>query len=117
MEDDFNTPEALAAMFELVREINRVKREDLPRAASLGALLRQLGGLLGLLQDDPEAFLRGDTTSDGGLSDEEIDTLIERRAQAKVDKDWAQADGIRDQLKAAGIVLEDSASGTTWRRA
>ena len=117
MEDDFNTPEALAAMFELVREINRVKREDLPRAASLGALLRQLGGLLGLLQDDPETFLRGDTTSDSGLSDEEIDTLIERRAQAKVDKDWAQADGIRDQLKAAGIVLEDSASGTTWRRA
>ena len=116
MEDDFNTPEALAAMFELAREINRVRGEDLTRAASLGALLRQLGGLLGLLQDDPEAYLRGGASDDGDLSDADIEQLIERRAQAKQEKDWAQADAVREQLKEAGIVLEDSPTGTTWRR-
>ncbi len=116
MEDDFNTPEALAAMFELVREINRVRAGDLARAAALGALLRQLGGLLGLLQDDPEAYLRGGANDDGDLSDTGIEQLIERRAQAKREKDWAQADAIREQLKEAGIVLEDSPTGTTWRR-
>lgn len=117
MEDDFNTPEALAAMFELVREINRVRTDDLSRAASLGALLRQLGGLLGILQDDAEVFLRGGDSSAEGLSDSDIDDMIERRAQAKKDKNWAEADAIRDQLKDAGIVLEDGAGGTTWRRA
>ena len=116
MEDDFNTPEALAAMFELAREINRARGEDLDRAAALGALLRQLGGLLGLLQDDPEVYLRGGANDDGDLGDADITQLIERRAQAKQEKDWARADAIREQLKEAGIVLEDSPNGTTWRR-
>jgi cysteinyl-tRNA synthetase len=116
MEDDFNTPEALAALFELVREINRARADSPGRAAGLGALLRRLGGLLGLLQDDPEAFLRGGETGAEGLSDQEIEDLIDRRAQAKADKRWPEADAIRDQLKAAGIVLEDSPAGTTWRR-
>ena len=117
MEDDFNTPEALAALFELVREINRARTVEPDRAAALGALLRRLGDLLGILQDDPQAYLRGGEPGSAGLSDADIDTLIERRTQAKKDRDWAQADGIRDQLKEAGIVLEDSAAGTTWRRA
>jgi len=117
MEDDFNTPEALAAMFELTREINRVRGEDPAHAAALGVLLCQLGGLLGILQDDPEVYLRGGDGGPAGLGDAEIETLIERRSAAKRDKNWSEADAIRDQLKDAGIVLEDSPAGTTWRRA
>ncbi len=117
MADDFNTPEALATLFELVREINRVRVEDPERAAGLGALLRHLGGMLGILQDDPEAFLRSGEPGEQGLSDAAIDELIERRQQAKQHKDWPEADAIREQLKEAGVVLEDSPAGTTWRRA
>ena len=117
MEDDFNTPEALAALFDLAREINRSRTGDPDRAAGLGALLRRLGDLLGILQDDPESFLRGGEPGEEGLTDADIDAMIERRVQAKKDKNWADADAIRDQLKEAGIVLEDSASGTSWRRA
>ena len=116
MEDDFNTPEALAALFELVREINRVRNEDPAAAASLGATLRKLGGLLGLLQDDAEAYLRGESDADDTLGDDDIQKLIDRRLAAKQAKNWSEADAIRDQLKEAGIVLEDSAAGTTWRR-
>ncbi len=117
MADDFNTPEALAALFDLAREINRARAEHPKRAAALAALLRRLGGLLGILQDDPEVFLRGVDPGADGLSDEVIDDLIARRIQAKRAKQWAAADAIRDQLKAAGIVLEDTPDGTTWRRA
>jgi cysteinyl-tRNA synthetase len=117
MEDDFNTPEALAAMFELAREVNRARGEEPARAAALGALLQHLGGVLGILQEDPEGFLRSAEPGVDGLSDEAIRELIDRRGQAKQDRDWAAADTIRDQLKAAGIVLEDGPEGTTWRRA
>lgn len=117
MEDDFNTPEALAALFELAREINRVRTTDPARAAALGALLRRLGDLLGILGDDPENYLRGGDAGAGELDDARIDELIEARAAAKQSRDWARADEIRDQLTEAGIVLEDSAAGTTWRRA
>jgi len=116
MQDDFNTPEALAAMFELVREINRVRNDDPDAAAALGATLRALGGLLGLLQDDAEAYLRGEGGGDDALTDDDIQQLIDRRLAAKQAKNWSEADAIRDQLKEAGIVLEDSAAGTTWRR-
>ena len=116
MRDDFNTPEALAAMFELVREINRVRAGDEQAAAGLGAALRRLGDMLGILQDDPEAYLRGGEAPDDGLDDAAIDAMIAARNQAKADKNWAEADRIRDQLQSAGIVLEDGAGGTTWRR-
>lgn len=116
MEDDFNTPKALAAMFDLVREVNRLRSDDAGRAAGLGVQLRRLGGLLGLLQQDPEDYLRAGGNDATGLSDDEIQRLIDRRVQAKQNKDWAEADAIRDQLRAAGILLEDSAAGTTWRR-
>jgi len=115
MQDDFNTPEALAAMFELVRAINRTRETDMQAAAGLAASLRAMGEVLGILQQDPEAYLRGGADSDG-LSDADIDELIAQRQQAKKDRNWAEADRIRDELQAAGIVLEDSPAGTSWRR-
>ncbi len=117
MQDDFNTPEALAAMFELAREINRVRAEDEPQAAALGASLCRLGEMLGILQSDPEAYLRGDTGDSDDLGDAAIDDLIAARNQAKADKNWAEADRIRDELQSQGILLEDGPGGTTWRRA
>jgi cysteinyl-tRNA synthetase len=115
MDDDFNTPEALAVLFELVREINRVRPENETRAATLAGELRRLGGVLGILQDDPEHYLRGGDV-DSGLSDARIEELIQQRQHAKTEKQWTEADRIRDQLKEQGVVLEDSPQGTTWRR-
>lgn len=117
MDDDFNTAEALAVLFDLAREINKARETDSQRAAGLGALLRQLGDVLGLLQADPEAYLKGgESGSENGLTDSDIDALIEARQQARQDKNWAESDRIRDQLQEAGIILEDGAQGTTWRR-
>ena len=114
MQDDFNTPEALATLFELVREINRVRAEDETAAAALGALLRQLGDLIGILQSDAESYLRGGASANDG--DAEIDALVAQRNEAKANKDWGTADEIRNKLQEMGIVLEDGPSGTTWRR-
>jgi len=114
MQDDFNTPEALATLFELVREINRVRAEDETAAAALAALLRQLGDLIGILQSDAESYLRGGASANDG--DAEIDALVAQRNEAKANKDWGTADEIRNKLQEMGIVLEDGPSGTTWRR-
>ena len=116
MDDDFGTPEAIAVLFDLAREVNRLRNIDAPAAARHGALLKQLGSLLGLLERDPMAFLRGAPAAEGGLSDAEIGAAIAARLAARKAKDWAEADRIRDSLKAQGIVLEDGAGGTTWRR-
>jgi cysteinyl-tRNA synthetase len=116
MDDDFNTAEALAALFDMVREINRLRESDQQKAAGLAAELRRLGGVLGILQDDPEQYLRSGVGSEEGLSDSEIDVLIEQRLTARAEKNWAEADRIRDQLQETGIVLEDGAGTTTWRR-
>ncbi len=117
MDDDFNTPVALSVLFDLVRELNKLRGEDESKAAALGAELRQLAGMLGLLQDDPEIYLRGGKSATGGLGDEEIERLIQQRLDARTSKNWAEADRIRDELQAAGIILEDGAGGTSWRRA
>ena len=110
MDDDFNTPVALAVLFELARELNKADNKSV-----LAATLKQLAAIMGLLQDDPDSFLKGGASD--GLAEAEIEQFIEARKTAKANKDWAQADSIRDQLKAQGIVLEDVAGGkTSWRR-
>jgi len=115
MNEDFNTAEAMAVLFELANQINKLKASDLTKASALAATLKHLGGILGLLQDDPESYLKSGG-SQAGLSDEDIDRLIEQRAQAKADKNWGEADRIRDELKAQGFELEDKAGATSWRR-
>ena len=111
------TPEALAVLFDLAREINKLKETDTSAAAALGGVLRELGGVLGILQDDPEAYLRGSAPAEqGGLTDDAINAMLQARIDARAAKNWSEADRIRDELQAAGIILEDGPQGTTWRR-
>ncbi len=113
MDDDFNTPEALAVLFELANEVNKT------RSAPLAGLLKALAGLLGLLERDAAQFLQapsGDPA--GGLAAAEIESRIAARVAAKQAKNYAEADQIRQALLAAGVVLEDKPGGVTeWRRA
>ncbi|MDP3846223.1 MAG: cysteine--tRNA ligase [Pseudomonas sp.] len=115
MDDDFNTAGACSVLFELAREVNRLRDTDLPAAAALAARLKSLAALLGVLQLEPDEFLRGDV---GGRVDvQAIEALIEARLLARSNKDWAGSDQIRDQLAALGVVLEDSKGVTSWRLA
>ena len=109
MDDDFNTPEAMAVLFDLANEVNRTQ------SAEAAAQLKTLAEMLGLLQRDPQAFLQGGSAK-GGLDDAAINAQIEARIAAKKAKNFAEADRIRKELLETGIVLEDSANGTTWRR-
>ncbi|PSU71930.1 cysteine--tRNA ligase [Photobacterium phosphoreum] len=114
MDDDFNTPEAYSALFDMAREINRLKTDDVAAASVLGARMRELADILGLLSQDPEAFLQGGAGEDDDVA--EIERLIQQRLDARAAKDWAAADDARDKLLAMNIILEDGAQGTTWRR-
>ena len=100
-------------LFEIAHEVNRHRADDMELAQGYAALLKEFGEMLGLLQRDPEAFLKGGVGDD---NDAEIDQLIAERNQARADKNWAESDRIRDELQSRGIVLEDGAGGTTWRR-
>ena len=114
MNDDFNTPGALAVLFEIAREVNKLKAEDPEKANGLAVRLKTLAGVLGLLEQDPESFLKGEANADEAA---EIEALIAKRNEAKAAKNWAVADEVRDKLKAMNIVLEDTPNGTTWRKA
>jgi len=107
MNDDFGTPEAVAVLFDLAGEVNRTQD------AQAAGLLKALGGVLGLLQSNPQSFLQGGTSDDEAL----IQEHIAARAAAKAAKNFAEADCIRNDLLAKGIVLKDSPTGTTWERA
>ncbi|MEZ9627520.1 cysteine--tRNA ligase [Aliivibrio fischeri] len=113
MNDDFNTPEAYSVLFEMAREVNRLKTENIDTASKLGALMRELADVLGLLSQEPEAFLQGGSGNDDVV---EIEALIKARNDARAAKDWAAADAARDAIAALNIVLEDGPEGTTWRR-
>lgn len=115
MNDDFGTPEACAVLFDLVREINRLRESDVSAAAGLAGRLRELGDVLGVLQLEADDFLRAG--AEGKVDAAQVEGLIQARLQARADKNWAESDRIRDQLTAMGVVLEDSKGGTTWRLA
>ncbi len=119
MDDDFNTPEAVAVLFELAREINKSRVGEPERARRLAGLLRELCSVLGILQTEAEIFLRESVAGDGAggaPSDSEIESLIASRIAARSEKNWSEADRIRKNLEQQGVLLEDSASGTAWRR-
>ena len=118
MDDDFNTPEALAVMQGVARTLNLAKAAGNVSAASNGAAtLRALGATLGVLQQDPDSYLKRSAGSQS-LSDGEVETLLAARRAARAVKDFAESDRIRDALSAAGILLEDKPGGRTeWRRA
>ena len=130
MDDDLNTPGAIAVLHEIAGELNRERDgrggeggvggggEGGDRSAVLAATLRTLGARLGLLQEEPDAVLRGelDPGTASGLPNEAIEALIEERRAARAAKDFARGDAIRDELAAAGVVLEDAGGRTSWRR-
>ncbi|MDC0407163.1 cysteine--tRNA ligase [Candidatus Thioglobus sp.] len=112
LNDDFNTPIALSILFELAKLINSERSKDIDKAKALSQLLIKLGGFIGLLQMDADAFLKQGVT----LSDEDIDHKISLRNKARDNKDFATSDQIRDELTELGIILEDASNGTGWRR-
>ncbi|MEI7840370.1 MAG: cysteine--tRNA ligase [Methylococcaceae bacterium] len=112
MNDDFNTPVALAVLFDVARELNKAKELEPEKARILAATLKSLASILGLLNDNPETFLKGEFSDDA-----EIEAQIQARIDAKKAKNWTLADQIRDELKAKNVILEDSPDGSTrWRR-
>ncbi|EEW05823.1 cysteine--tRNA ligase [Vibrio mimicus] len=113
MNDDFNTPEAYSVLFDMAREINRLKSEDLTNASALGSLMRELADVIGILYQEPETFFQGSAEDEEA---EQIEALIKLRNDSRAVKDWANADMARDKLNEMGIVLEDCPNGTTWRR-
>jgi cysteinyl-tRNA synthetase len=134
MDDDFNTAEGFAVLQGAARALNSARDAgDLSRASALAAAILEIGGVLGLLREDPESWFKrsdvgagrsgggtiapsGEAEVSTGLSDERIESLIRDRKAARDRKDWAEADRIRDELARQGVILEDGAGGTTWRR-
>ena len=113
MDDDFNTPEALAVLFDLVKQLNKEKAENNPAAVNTAGAIVKFGEVLGMLQSEPDAFFQGDQDNDEVAN---IEALIVKRNDARASKDWGAADDARDALTALGVVLEDGANGTTWRK-
>jgi cysteinyl-tRNA synthetase len=114
MNDDFNTPLAFTVLFEIAKELNIAKEQSLNTISSLAALLVELGNSLGILLESPQQFLHSQM-ADNSLSIAEIEDLVNKRNQARQDRNWQLADQIRDQLKKHGIQLEDQGDKTVWR--
>jgi cysteinyl-tRNA synthetase len=112
LEDDLNTPKAMAEFFALARELNKATDEQVRE--KLAAVMLAAGELMGLLQADPESWFAGDTA--GELSADAIDALLVERREARANRDFSTADAIRDKLAEAGISIEDGPDGTAWRR-
>ena len=119
MRDDFNTSEAIAVLFEIIKALNSaVKEENAEQSAIYYSTLRHLTNILGLVQNNVDDFLKSDIGQEAlGLTEEQITDFIQQRVDAKKAKDFAKADEIRQSLLAQGVVLEDTSQGTTWRRA
>jgi len=115
MDDDFNSSLAVSVLFDLAHDINKLRATDPAQAAALGALLRKLGAVLGILARQADDYLQAGSPVDG-LSGDAIEALIAQRNAARKTRNFAESDRIRDELKAQGVVLEDGAGGTTWRR-
>ena len=115
MDDDFNAPEALAVMFDLVKELNVCRKESAGHVRKLAITLSTLGDVLGLLRSDPEQYFKQGGQNDG-LSESAIEAMIVARTEARKNKAWAESDRIRDELLEQGITLDDGSEGTTWRR-
>jgi len=107
MDDDFNTPQAISVLFELVTAINKASGDE---KNQLAALLKKLAGILGCLQSNPDDFFKSGADADETW----IQQMIEKRAEAKANKDWGTADQVRDELMERGIVLKDGPEGTSW---
>jgi len=123
MDDDFNTPEAIAVLFDVVRDINKYRDTASAQAADAGAALRHFAGMIGLLGSDPEHYLKwgpagakAPQPEQAILADEDIERLLEQRAAARNRQDWAESDRIRAYLADRDVILEDSVTGTRWRR-
>ena len=118
MDDDFNTPEAIAVMYDMVREINKLREAQPGLAVLLVEELKALGGILGVLQEQPDRFIqRGSGADEEGGFTAKVEALIEKRLAARLAKDWGAADATRDQIADLGVELEDRPDGKTiWRR-
>lgn len=116
MNEDFNTAEALAVLFDLANKVNKCRDGEPENAVRFASTLKHLGGVLGLLEDNPDEFLKSAAGGNESTDTNNIDDLVAERIKAKQDKNWQRADEIRDQLKAMGIELEDNAQQTSWRR-
>ncbi len=115
MNNDFNTPEALPVLFAIAKEINKYRTNDQQKAVGFAQLLLELASVLGILKHSPESYFKHSGADD--LSDDVIETMIAERIDAKKNKDYAKADQIRQTLAEQGVLLEDSATGTIWKRA
>ena len=113
MDDDFNTPEALSVLFQIIAELNRIRETNFNLASQLGKLVLRLGNYLGILYSSPDQFLMGEGIS--AVNKDQIEKLIVERERARADKNWQRADEIRDQLSNMRVVVEDSTSGSDWR--
>ena len=112
LEDDLNSPKAMAELFDHARALNKSTDDDKRR--KLAAEIQAAGDLLGILQMDAEAWFSG--SADSELSAEDIEALLKQREEARANRDFAAADGIRDRLTAAGVTIEDGPAGARWRR-